>query len=270
MTNTKFFLKTFYFVLTLTLFTRISFDSSLDLENHVYAYGKTYFDLLGSPQQSLNLLLLLSIISSAICIISTNLITQLISTTLTISFFIGLMSQYKIIHSSIVWIFLVLFFLLLDKSKDLLTERNIIVLRLAQVTILTNYFNSGIWKFKTLLQTQTWTSLKENTLNNYAYVIAEGKMPLIQLYDIQNFELVFTVGYLLVVLFQLISGFIIFKMSWIKHYGIIAFLFHLSTGLFMEIWFFDTAIAALFCLTLAEYIKSYKYELAYEAPEKSD
>ena len=65
-------------------------------------------------------------------------------------------------------------------------------------------------------------------------------------------------GYFCVLVFQLTSLVPIIFDRWFRIYGVLAILFHLSTGLVLGIYFYQTVLAVLAFFILAENIKENK------------
>ena len=70
-----------------------------------------------------------------------------------------------------------------------------------------------------------------------------------------------------ILLFQLSALTPIFLNRYFKLYGVLAVLFHLSTGIAMDIYFVQTVMSVLFFLIIAESIREYKFEVKNHSGE---
>lgn len=161
----------------------------------------------------------------------------------------------KIDHYFHIWIFSSLFICFLDMKQLIHAPRNYFVLRLIQITLLSQYFNAGLWKLRLAFDSASQDEFLIRPLNHLAYSVAAGNGParLFQGFIFDPSLLPFMqIGFGAVVLFQLSSVVpVLINKHW-KLWGCFAIAFHLATGLMMGIWFEETLIAAAFFLILCE------------------
>ena len=179
---------------------------------------------------------------------------KIISSVFVLFLFSITFSYGKIHHSSHIWmissILMVFFFL----DKPLKSKINYFMLRLMQALLLSHYFISGLWKIRSLLSSKFAFSFKEIVSEYIAYDLAESgieanmflKILLYQYPELLSF------GFLCVLLFQLTSIIPVFLDKFFILYGVLAILFHLSTGIVLGVYFTPTVLAVLFFLIISE------------------
>ena len=125
--------------------------------------------------------------------------------------------------------------------------------------LLSHYFISSLWKIRKMASSHFEFSLLEIVLEYIAYSLEDKMYPLLKilLYD---YSWLLSLGYFCVLLFQLTALTPIIFNRFFKFYGILAVLFHLSTGIILSIYMSSTVLAVIFFLIIAESMREYKIE----------
>lgn len=140
---------------------------------------------------------------------------------------------------------------LTDLNRTFLSKKEIFVW--CQIFLLASYQSAGLWKLRALFDTESIEQLKE-ILQSYLVVsLAEGKDPSVFL-SLGIAEQLLLPGFVVALLFQLFSFVPILSRKFLIPWGFGAALFHLSTGLTINIWFYEQAVGALFFLVIIPFL----------------
>ncbi|MDE0092724.1 MAG: hypothetical protein OXN83_05525 [Oligoflexia bacterium] len=151
-------------------------------------------------------------------------------------------------HAFVLSSVLVCFF---NENKDLNSRPNFFILRLIQGMFLSHYFMSGLWKLREMISVRFEFSLYEIAGTYIAYTLTPGGTnPIVELVLHNPWLLSF--GYFCVLIFQLTALIPVFLNQFFKLYGVLALLFHLSTGVSMDVYFVPTVMMVLFFFIIAE------------------
>jgi len=80
-------------------------------------------------------------------------------------------------HSEHIWMIAAILMVFVNPELKMGADRNLLVVRLVQGTLLSHYFISGLWKVRSLLPWDQWTSLSEVATEQIAAGIEEGAGP---------------------------------------------------------------------------------------------
>lgn len=153
-------------------------------------------------------------------------------------------------HSAHIWFLSSVFACFLSVSQTLISQPNILFIRLTQASLLSFYFSAGVWKLRDMGLGPLDLAFRDHL----AYAVAEGTGPganaQVILMALPSWLL--SLGFFIVVSFQLSCIFPVIKLQYFKIWGVAAFLFHLLTGVFLGVWFVPTMLAALFLLIVTE------------------
>lgn len=190
--------------------------------------------------------------------LNANILLRAFQIFLMLLFYSILYSNGKIPHSAHLWILSTLLMLFIQKRQSLLHNTNLFIIRLIQSIALSHYFISGSWKLKNIGNLFSFSFSEHTILEHIYYAIAEGNGPAA---IIQNFLFIIDpiylgLGFYLVIIFQLSCIIPIIKQRYFKYWGYCAILFHVSTGIFMGIWFQGTIAALVFFFIFTEHILS--------------
>ena len=184
-----------------------------------------------------------------------------ILTALLVLILVSIINSYgKIMYNWHVLVLSVVLVLFFNKNQDLNSKQNFFVLRLIQGLLLSHYFMSGLWKLRKMASAHFEFSLYDivGTYIAYTLVPEEGGSFIVEWLIGNPWLLSFS--YVCVLIFLLSSLTPIFLNKYFKFYGILAILFHLATGISMEIYFFHTIVPVLYFFIIAESMIEYKFE----------
>ncbi len=96
-------------------------------------------------------------------------------------------------------------------------------------------------------QNSSWNEFQFSVYNFLAYAVGEGSRSLSKgAWLDQNLHEFLKWGWVASVAFELSAIlFLFFKTTYLRWFGLLAFLFHLSVGIFFGIWFFESMINAI-------------------------
>ena len=156
-------------------------------------------------------------------------------------------------HSWILSSILVCFF---NEKQSLNSSTNFFILRFIQGMLLSHYFISGLWKLRLMLSSRFQFSLQEIAIDNVLQSLFEDIYPLLEILIRHSWLLGF--GYFCVLIFQLTALLPVFLNKFFKLWGVLAILFHTSTGVSMSIYFPQTVLSILLFLIIAENMREYE------------
>ena len=256
----KLFLQIYYSLLFVVLYKDadrfINFTSSLEPEYIFFAKPLNFFNL---PVEIHSVIFLLTLFFCLFCIFKPWRTLQVLAS-LFILVLVSIADSYgKIIwgyHTLVYSSILICFF---DANKSLNSKQNFFILRLTQGIFLSHYFMSGLWKLRKMISAHFEFSLYEIAGTYLAYTLdPKGMNFIVELLVYNPWFLSFS--YFCVLLFQLSALTPVFLNRYFKLYGVLALLFHLFTGISMDIYFFRTVVLVLFFFIIAENIREYKFE----------
>jgi hypothetical protein len=201
---------------------------------------------------------LLTLTTTLVLTINTNFLLRVVHCTLFLLFYSILYSKGKINHSSHAWIWSACLLVFIEQNKPLSYGRNFFVLRLIQSIILSHYFISGSWKLTSIGNFLTPSLAEQTILEHIYHTIAEGNGPstIIKNLLLKIDPIYLGLCFYLVIIFQFSCIIPIIRQCYFRYWGYMAILFHVSTGLFLGIWFLNTISALLFFLIFTEDILS--------------
>lgn len=120
----------------------------------------------------------------------------------------------------------------------------------AQIYLLSVYESAGLWKLRSFVAAGGFQDLKNILLGQIAYSVGEGNGPHFIFSDIQSWSFLLVPGFFAVLCFQLLSFVPVLFKRWLPLWGVMAILFHILTGLTMNIWFLGQILADFFALVL--------------------
>ena len=256
----RLFLQTYYVLLFYILYRQayqfINFIPSLEPEYVFFAKLLSFFNL---PVEIHSVIFLLTLFFCLLCIIKPWRSLR-VFTSLFVLILVSIVDSYgKIMwdyHTLVLSSVISCFF---NENKDLNSKQNFFVLRLIQGMLLSHYFMSGLWKLRKMADVSFEFSLYEISGTYLAYTLTPEGMNFIVKSLVYN-PWFLSFSYFCVLLFQLSALTPVFLNRYFKLYGALALLFHLSTGISMEIYFFRMVVFVLFFLIIAESIREYTFE----------
>ena len=163
-------------------------------------------------------------------------------------------STVKINHSSHVILFTsfwMIFINLNEKNKALIKERNKLYLWAIQISFLGTYFLTGLWKlryFTGYLLEMRWAEIPRCLATNfsYEYISHNLRTPFYNgVLDFLEGAFVNHLLWLSVILFQVCAPVVAWFPPIQRFYGLLIILFHISTTIFMDLWFLPHQYIAL-------------------------
>lgn len=160
----------------------------------------------------------------------------------------------KIDHVYHIWIVSSFCFIFYDCQHSLDGYRNKLIVKVVQSCLLMQYFSAGLWKLFSNNMLYTFDGITKTSLEHIAYGIAESDWPLngIRSFLIYENPWIAGVGFIMVLLFQLLCGLCGISGRGYILCGVMAIAFHSTTGFALGIWYWGTAMAAAFFLIFAE------------------
>lgn len=261
-TDCRSFISSYYLLLSYIIFTQAVFLVEKPPQNFVYmGFAKVFY--LFPDSSAFYLLFFLATFFLSICgIIYHSFILRIVifffysSLMFLIFSFLG-----KIYHGLHVWIISSVFMCFVKSNENMVQARNFLVLRMIQMTLLSHYFISGLWKVRSMETLWSLEYFRDVLLDQMAVVILNNWEihHLVNKYFFQEESIllgvVLGIGFMLTLLFQLTSLVPLFfyrNQHLFIIYGVMALFFHLSIGIFMGIWFFYTAFGVFFFLIWCE------------------
>ena len=253
---THLFLKTYYILLFFVLYQKnpvlINKTFTSSQEYLMFAQPLNWFSFDSWLPPTIYLFCLLFVF---ICIFKQNKYVQIITSLLALITFSLIFSYHqKISHNFHVWMISSVLVCFFSANQIFKSKANYFLLRLIQAILLSHYFMAGLWKFRALLSSKFHFSFQEIVSEYIAYGIAEGSLvihPLLQILLYQYPKLL-SFGFICVLIFQISSLLPVFFNKFFIFYGILACLFHLSSGFTLGVYFSYTMLASLFFLILSE------------------
>lgn len=135
--------------------------------------------------------------------------------------------------------------------------RDFLIFRLCQAMIFTHYAISGSWKLLGVFQFDTFFEAVSGffwaPFNGLAESVGEGFGPNPVVLDlITKFPAILGISWLIVVAFQCSAFVPVFWPRFTRLWGVFAVIFHLGTGFFLDIWFPNSVLAAVYFFILYE------------------
>ena len=170
-------------------------------------------------------------------------------------------SYQGITHANHIWFissFLMLFFC---SESNLNSNYNKLIIRLIQSLHLSHYFISGLWKLRSVISSRFEHSLTERIMEyiSYSSINPDYVNLVLEFFDPITGAQLLGFGFALAIIFQLSCILPIIFNSFFILYGVLTILFHISTGIVLNIYFNNTVLACLFLLILVEFM--FKYEI---------
>ena len=231
----------------------INFISPLEPQYIFFAKALAFFNL---PVEIHSVLYLITLFFCLLCVFSQDRILRVLTACFVLILFSINFSYGQIHHSHHPWILSSVLCCFFDSKQSLNLKQNFFVLRLVQGILLSHYFISGLWKLRSMWSAGFSFSLTEIATEAIAYEFAfkHNKNFILELllYEIPWF---LGFSYFCVLLFQLTALSPILFNRYFKLYGTLAVLFHLSTGISLNVYFSPNVLAVLFFLILGESMK---------------
>ena len=145
-----------------------------------------------------------------------------------------------------------------NDKKTLNFSWNFFILRLTQGVLLSHYFISGLWKIRRMILTHFEFSFQEILTEHIVYALVDYDKHFLFKFLLYENPWFLSLGYFCVLLFQLTALTPIFFNRWFKLYGVLAILFHFSTSIVLGVYFWETVLAVLLFLIIAESMRENK------------
>jgi hypothetical protein len=247
------FLTIYYLLISLIFLNIQGALKHFDYQNQIFSWLNLWKTNISLTYANATLLLWFIVLLSILNAFRRTKAISIVLAILIYTFFSFLYSLGKINHSYHIWIissFLICFF---NFKSELHEKRNRLTLRLIQVTLLSHYFISGLWKLRSLKGVFYFDTYVGTALEHLAYSVAEGGQ-LSQLSEllVYNYPMILGGGFIILLLFQISCLIPIILDKFYSTYGIFSILFHCATGMILGIWFEGTIIAAFFFLIITE------------------
>lgn len=155
-------------------------------------------------------------------------------------------SYGKISHSSHIFLVCTCLLPFFDYKKPGFTQVDQLVLKACQALILAAYFSAGLWKVRSLWGENIMAAVNDHI----AYAIAEGGGPpaFFSNYSLLLAPEFVTLGFALALLFQLSAFTPLVLPRLAPAWGIMAAAFHMSTGVYLDIYFWQMGVTAVLFL----------------------
>ena len=139
-------------------------------------------------------------------------------------------------------------------DQALRSRTNLFILRLIQGVLLSHYFISGLWKIRSLIASKFEFSLQEILMEYISVGLARNRMEINVFLNIllHHIPAPLYFGFFCVLVFQITALLPLVLGRFFMFYGILAILFHFTTGIVLGIYFTPTILAVLFFLIVAE------------------
>ena len=211
---------------------------------------------------------LTSFFTLSLCIIVHKKALRIFSSFLFLMCFAMYHSFGAIGHAFHIWAISIIFIGFLDEKTLISTKFNKTIIRLVQALCFSHYFLPGLHKVWHIFEYGLPDPFYKVVFNATALAIAHryGPGPLFMEILIKNPWFVFT-GWVAVILFQLSCIIPILTGRHIMLWGFFSIAFHLSTGLFLGIWFEITVLGALFLFILTEKFIEWETKFVSVRPE---
>ncbi len=190
-----------------------------------------------------------------------------------VSFFLILLFSIKfsfkdIGHSRHIWFFASFFFIFIDSRTSLESKGNRLVLRLTQITLLLQYFSSGLWKFMALEKKPSLNYFKEVIYEHIASSMIEGSkfVAIVSETLVYQYPSVLALGFLFILVFELLSIVPVLTDRYFCFFGFCAIFFHVMTEMVMGVSFAPNIIAAVYFLVYGERVLKFSGKTDSEAP----
>lgn len=195
------------------------------------------------------------VVSVSVILFSTTLLFLLVRPSIFTSAVVALLflplvsvkfSYGKIPHSSHVWLMTLTVLPFFNYKSLNFEHQDKICLRVCQGILLSSYFSAGLWKLRHLWGKNPLDAVKDHI----AYSVAEGGTPvdLIGSLPWMYSDEVLATGFGIVILFQLFSFAPLIFERLTPWWGIAALVFHLSTGVYLDLFFKEMAVIAVLLL----------------------
>ena len=255
----KLFLQIYYSFLFIVIYQRgywfINSVSDLGPDYIFFAKPLGFFNL---PVEIRSVIFLLTLFFLCFAIFKPQRILRILTSLLVLILFSILYSYGKINPSSHAFILSSVLVCFFNENRGLNSKQNFFILRLIQGVLLSHYFMSGLWKLREMISTRFEFSLSEIVTEYIAYKYFDQNMHFLLKLLLYEQAWLLGFGYFCVLLFQLSALTPILLNRYFKLYGVLALLFHFSTGIFFSVYFSPTVLAALFFFIIAESMRECK------------
>lgn len=169
-------------------------------------------------------------------------------------FFSIIYSFGKINHTYHIWLISSFFMSFIDLRKDLHHSKNLQIIRLTQVTLLSHYFFSGLWKVREIKNFFSLETYTHTILEYIAFAMAEGnypKKPFIE-YLITSYPNILGLSFVIVIMTQLGCVIPILINRYYLAVGTLTIFFHLINGYVLGIGFMVTVYGLVYFFIFLE------------------
>ena len=250
------FLQTYYLLLFYILYMMsyrfINFIPSLEPEYIFFAKPLAFLNL---SVEIHSVFFLIALFFCLLCVFRQDRVLRVLTLFFVLILFSIYYSYGKIGHNNHAWILSSILLCFFDSKQSLNSKYNFFFLRLTQGILLSHYFISGLWKLRNMYSSGFSFSFTEIATEYIAQVSLKHEMHFILKLLLYEIPLFLGFSYFCVLFFQLTALTPIFLNRYFKFYGVLAVLFHLSTGISLITYFSQTVLAVLFFLIFSESLR---------------
>jgi hypothetical protein len=241
----------FYIVLLLIVYKLKGRLLNSDFSSQDLVWTAKYIPFIIKNEIYKYLFFLITLLFIILSIFFNKRIIRIICCFFVVTFFGFCFSHGKILHTYHAWIYSCIFIIFYNNKKLINSSNNFLTIRLIQSTLLLSYFSSGIWKLRNLFIDKA--NLSEIALRPIAQSIARhGPENRFVLFLLEIPDII-AIGFCITIIFQLSTFIPILLNRYFKMYGLLIILFHIMTGLTVNIWFKKTVYAIIFFFIFVEY-----------------
>ena len=228
----KLFLQTYYILLFFVLYRQTNnFINNIPSIEPEYIFFAKFLSFLSLPIEAHSVIFVFALFFCLFSIFKSWRILRVFTSLFVLVLFSIKFSYGKVHHPWDVWILSSILVCLFNSNKPLNSNQNFFLLRFIQGALLSHYFMSGLWKIRAMCSTHFEFSLSEIATEYIAFNLHSQNMHFILKFSLEH-PFLLGVSYFCVLLFQLTALAPIFVNRFFKLYGLLAVLFHFSTGIF--------------------------------------
>lgn len=250
------FLKTYYFLLLIIVFTAQYGIFDHYINNPKYIWTLSFLPTWIPPLVVGLTLFLSTTFFTLLNLFFSNSLIRLLTSILFISLYSFKYSFGKIDHTYHIWFFSSIIMIFFEPGRYNSITKNIFCIKAIQSLLLIQYFSAGIWKIRSNYKLFSVQGLMETGLEHIAHGVAQKNLAInvIRNFLIYEEPWLISLGILLVLFFQISCGFFALLQRGYLFCGISAVLFHLATGFSIGVWYWGTLVASVFFLVYTEKI----------------
>ena len=248
------FLSTYYMLLFYFVFRKVyAFFNNIPTQIPEYVMFARPLSLFHPPPWIHSIIFLFCLSVCLFCILNPKKYLRIITSFLVLMVFSIFYSYGKINHSHHIWIISSVLMCFLSLEKPLQSQTNQLPLRLAQAILLSHYFIAGLWKIRILFHSKFVFSLKEIVLEHIAMGQTNGfEMNIFINMLLYQYPEFLSFCFFCVLIFQMTALLPVLLGRFFILYGVLAILFHLSSGITLGVYYTPTVVAVLFFLIILE------------------